>query len=184
MTQHRVIAEDSLSAMDEISKVLGNDAVILETKKNNGKIEILGSNNIQDVASSNAKKLKKKHGSFSHLFSNHKLEQENQNRKLNAIVNEEIKTSSDSNNHVKNTQKEYIDRQTFFEFTKKIDNLLKNSIISDVSDNDLSHHKSVSVELLKKGYSKEIITKFKDKILTEDKIDPELIFYHCLLFEV
>ena len=60
MTQHRVIAEDSLSAMDEISKVLGNDAVILETKKNNGKIEILGSNNIQDVASSNAKKLKKK----------------------------------------------------------------------------------------------------------------------------
>ena len=46
MTQHRVIAEDSLSAMDEISKVLGNDAVILETKKNNGKIEILGSNNI------------------------------------------------------------------------------------------------------------------------------------------
>jgi len=60
MTQHRVIAEDSLSAMDEISKVLGNDAVILETKKINGKIEILGSNNIQDVASSNAKKLKKK----------------------------------------------------------------------------------------------------------------------------
>ena len=60
MTQHRVIAEDSLSAMDEISKSLGNDAVILETKKINGKIEILGSNNIQDVASSNAKKLKKK----------------------------------------------------------------------------------------------------------------------------
>ena len=59
MTQHRVIAEDSLSAMDEISKVLGNDAVILETKKINGKIEILGSNNIQDVASSNAKKFKK-----------------------------------------------------------------------------------------------------------------------------
>jgi len=180
MTQHRVIAEDSLSAMDEISKVLGNDAVILETKKNNGKIEILGSNNIQDVASSNAKKIKKKQGSFSHLFSNHKLEQENQNRKLNTIVNEEIKKSSDSNNHVKNTQNEYIDRQTFLNFTKKIDNLLKNSIISDVNDNDLSHHKSVTFELLKKGYSKEIITKFKDKILTEDKIDPELIFYHCL----
>ena len=44
----------------------------------------------------------------------------------------------------------------------------------------MSHHKSVTFELLKKGYSKEIITKFKDKILTEDKIDPELIFYHCL----
>ena len=38
MTQHRVIAEDSLSAMDEISKVLGKDAVILKTQKVNGKI--------------------------------------------------------------------------------------------------------------------------------------------------
>jgi flagellar biosynthesis GTPase FlhF len=60
MTQHRVIAEDSLSAMDQISKILGKDAVILETNKVNGKIEILGSNNIQDIASSNAKKEKKK----------------------------------------------------------------------------------------------------------------------------
>ena len=42
--------------MDQISKILGKDAVILETNKVNGKIEILGSNNIQDVASSNAKK--------------------------------------------------------------------------------------------------------------------------------
>ena len=33
MTQHKVIAEDSLSAMDEISRVLGKDAVILDTKK-------------------------------------------------------------------------------------------------------------------------------------------------------
>ena len=57
MTQHKVIAEDSLSAMDEISKVLGKDAVILKTKKVNGKIEILGSNNIEDIASSNAKKI-------------------------------------------------------------------------------------------------------------------------------
>ena len=72
MTQHRVIAEDSLSAMDQISKILGKDAVILETNKVNGKIEILGSNNIQDIASSNAKKRKKEKSDFSHLFSNHK----------------------------------------------------------------------------------------------------------------
>ena len=31
MTQHKVIAEDSLSAMDEISKVLGKDAVSLNS---------------------------------------------------------------------------------------------------------------------------------------------------------
>ena len=42
MTQHKVIADDSLSAMDEITKVLGKDAVILNTHKVNGKIEIFG----------------------------------------------------------------------------------------------------------------------------------------------
>ena len=86
MTQHKVIAEDSLSAMDEISKVLGKDAVILKTKKVNGKIEILGSNNIEDIASSNAKKIIKQKSNFSHLFSNHNLEQGIQNRKLNNIL--------------------------------------------------------------------------------------------------
>ena len=59
MTQHKVIAEDSLSAMDEISRVLGKDAVILKTEKINGKIHILGSNNIEDLATSNAKKINK-----------------------------------------------------------------------------------------------------------------------------
>ena len=52
MTQHKVISEDSLSAMDEISKVLGKDAVILSTKKLNGKIEIIGSNDITDILKS------------------------------------------------------------------------------------------------------------------------------------
>ena len=69
MTQHKVIADDSLSAMDEISRVLGKEAVILNTQKVNGKIEILGSNNIEDIASSNAKKINKQKNDFSHLFS-------------------------------------------------------------------------------------------------------------------
>ena len=88
MTQHKVIAEDSLSAMDEISKVLGKNAVILETNKVNGKIEILGSNNIEDIASSNAKKIVKQKSNFSHLFSNHNLEQKIQNRKVDNILDE------------------------------------------------------------------------------------------------
>ena len=46
MTQHKVVADDSLSAMDEISRVLGKEAVILKTEKVNGKIEILGSNTV------------------------------------------------------------------------------------------------------------------------------------------
>ena len=92
MTQHKVIADDSLSAMDEISRVLGKDAVILKTQKINGKIEILGSNNIEDIASSNAKKINKKKNNFSHLFSNHNLEHDNKVRKFNTLVqNQNIK---------------------------------------------------------------------------------------------
>jgi flagellar biosynthesis GTPase FlhF len=33
MTQHKVLSDDSMTAMDEISRVLGQDAVILSTKK-------------------------------------------------------------------------------------------------------------------------------------------------------
>ena len=180
MTQHRVIAEDSLSAMDKISKVLGKDAVILETKKVNGKIEILGSNNIQDIASSNAKKINKQKSSFSHLFSNQKLEQENQRRELDSIVREEFEDKSQINKSNIKANTDYIDKKTFLEFTSKIENLLENTIISDLNDYNTSHHKSLTIELLKRGFSKKIISEFKDKILTEKKIDPELIFFHCL----
>ena len=55
MTQHKVISDDSMSAMDEISKVLGKDAVIISTKKNNGKIEIVGSNDIKHILKTNRK---------------------------------------------------------------------------------------------------------------------------------
>ena len=79
MTQHKVVADDSLSAMDEISRVLGKDAVKKKKKKINGKIEILGSNNIEDIASSNAKKINKRKNNFSHLFSNHNLENDTKN---------------------------------------------------------------------------------------------------------
>ena len=90
MTQHKVVAEDSLSAMDEISKVLGKDAVILKTQKINGKIEILGSNNIEDIASSNAKKIIKQNSNFSHLFSNQHLKKDNQSRKFNSILENKL----------------------------------------------------------------------------------------------
>ena len=158
MTQHKVIAEDSLSAMDEISKILGKNAVILETNKVNGKIEIIGSNSIQDVASSNAKKKNKQKSSFSHLFSNHKLEQGNQNRKLNSIVQEDFKDQTELNTSNIKVSNDHIDKNTFLEFTSKIENLLENTIISDLHDYGTSQHKSLTIELLKRGFSKKIIS--------------------------
>ena len=186
MTQHKVIADDSLSAMDEISRVLGKDAVILKTQKINGKIEILGSNNIEDIASSNAKKINKKKNNFSHLFSNHNLENDNKVRKINTILqNQNIKNDSRSQNfsEVKsdNLDKNFVDIETFKTFTTKIENLLKNMIISDIDDFNKDKNNSLTIELLKKGFSKKVISEFQEKIINNKEIeDLELFFYHHL----
>ena len=180
MTQHRVVAEDSLSAMDQISKILGKDAVILETNKVNGKIEILGSNNIQDIASSNAKKRKKEKSGFSHLFSNHKLEEGTQVRKLDSIVNEKKEEKSINNINQTNSNVGIVNHKTLIDFTKKMENLLENMIITDICDNEICNNQSFRIELLKKGFSKKIISEFKEKIMNSENIDPELIFFHCL----
>ena len=184
MTQHKVIADDSLSAMDEISRVLGNDAVILKTQKVNGKIEILGSNNIEDVASSNAKKINKKKNNFSHLFSNHNLKNDTNVRKFNTIIkNQNIKNDTNSQNlsalKDDNSDKNYIDVETFKTFTNKIENMLKNMIITDIDD--LNKNNSLTIDLLKKGFSKKVISQFQEKIINYKEIeDLELFFYHDL----
>ena len=186
MTQHKVIADDSLSAMDEISRVLGKDAVILKTQKVNGKIEILGSNNIEDIASSNAKKINNKKNNFSHLFSNHNLENDNKVRKFNTIIkNENIKNNTSSQNvsaiNNDNFDKNYVDVETFKTFTIKIENMLKNMIISDIDDFNKDKNNSLTIDLLKKGFSKKVISEFQEKIIDNKEIDDlELFFYHNL----
>ena len=181
MTHHKVIAEDSLSAMDEISKVLGKDAVILETKKINGKIEIVGSNNIEDIASSNAKR--KSHNqktNFSHLFSNHSLEQNITNNKLNSISEKVSDFEPDDIKDHKVSPTDYVNIETFKTFTNKIENLLQNMIISDLDNFNSEDHSSITISLLQKGYSKHIISEFKNIINKEVNLDPELVFYHSL----
>ena len=185
MTQHKVISEDSLSAMDEISKVLGKDAVILKTTKVNGKIEILGSNNIEDIASSNAKKIVKQKSNFSHLFSNHNLEQKIQNRKVNNILDEKKLNQNEHLENVVQTNIEdlnakYVDVKTFSQFTTKIEKLLKNMVVSDIDELYRSNNKSLTIELLKKGFSKNIIAEFQEQNLNKEDIDVELLFYHYL----
>ena len=151
MTQHKVVADDSLAAMDEISRVLGKDAVILKTQKVNGKIEIVGSNNIEDIASSNAKKMNKQKNSFVHLFSNHNLEKDNQIRKYNTIIqNQNIKEdiNSDKSSEIKcdDFDKNYVDMETFKIFTTKIENLLKNKNTKQ----SIFYHKIMNLISIKK----------------------------------
>ena len=186
MTQHKVIADDSLSAMDEISRVLGKEAVIIKTQRINGKIEILGSNNIEDIASSNAKRINKQKSNFSHLFSNHNLKKDQQNRHFSSIIenkNMETDIKSEKIDEYKNAKliNNFVDIETFSNFTNKIENLLKNMIVSDIDEFSNFKNKSLTIELLKKGFSKKIVSEFQEKIMNNEEIeDPELFFYHYL----
>lgn len=185
MTQHKVIAEDSLSAMDEISRVLGKDAVILKTEKINGKIHILGSNNIEDLATSNAKKMNKNKSNFSHLFSNKNLNQKTENRKIQSVIEKNNIKNNDNIANIQNektslSSKQFVDIETFKNFTNKIENLLENMILADMDTLNSYDNKSLTLTLLKKGYSKKIISEFQKDISIEEDIDRELTFYHYL----
>ena len=185
MTQHKVIAEDSLSAMDEISRVLGKDAVILKTEKINGKIHILGSNNIEDLATSNAKKINKNKSNFSHLFSNKNLNQKTESRKIQSVIEKNNFKNNDPVPYTENEtnslpSKQFVDIETFKNFTNKIENLLENMILADMDTLNSYDRKSLTLRLLKKGYSKKIISEFQKDIAIEENIDRELTFYHYL----
>ena len=185
MTQHKVIAEDSLSAMDEISRVLGKDAVILKTEKINGKIHILGSNNIEDLATSNAKKINKNKSNFSNLFSNQNLNQKTETRKIQSVIEKNnIKNNdqlSNSQNEIRNLPTtQYVDIKTFKNFTDKIENLLENMILADMDTLNSYDNRSLTLTLLKKGFSKKIISEFQKDISIKEDIDRELTFYHYL----
>ena len=93
-----------------------------------------------------------------------------------ALIN--LKNTTDVN--IKDLNSQYVDVKTFSKFTNKIENLLKNMIISDIDELYQSHDRSITIELLKKGFSKNIVSEFQEKINNQDDVDPELFFYHYL----
>ena len=119
-------------------------------------------------------------------FRNHNLENDNKVRKFNTIIkNENIKNNTSSQNvsaiNNDNFDKNYVDVETFKTFTIKIENMLKNMIISDIDDFNKDKNNSLTIDLLKKGFSKKVISEFQEKIIDNKEIeDLELFFYHHL----
>ena len=144
MTQHKVLSDDSMTAMDEIARVLGQDAVILSTKKIGEKIEIIGSNDIKDVLKSNKKNHKKTN--FKELFSKVPLSE----NKINPI----IKNKNDDKLLV---EQNFISATDFENFKHEIKSILDNSIITDLISLNSHIDNTNFIKLLKKGYSKKTI---------------------------
>ena len=148
MTQHKVLSDDSMTAMDEIARVLGQDAVILSTKKIGEKIEIIGSNDIKDILKSNKKNQKKPN--FKELFSNVPLSENKTDKKINPP----IKNKNDDKLLV---EQNLISTVDFENFKHEIKSILDNSIIADLTSLNSHIDDTNFIKLLKKGYSKKTI---------------------------
>ena len=179
MTQHKVISEDSLSAMDEISKVLGKDAVILSTKKLNGKIEIIGSNDITDILKSQKNtKISSEKLKFKELFTKQPIEQ---NKKKSYEKNNNVKKIENSPTEFtkinEESQKDNINFDIMNGFKSEIKTLLNNMIITDIDCVSNSLDKSLYLKLLRKGFSKQIINSAFKKLESLEMPKNEINFY-------
>ena len=148
MTQHKVLSDDSMTAMDEIARVLGQDAVILSTKKIGEKIEIIGSNDIKDILKSNKKNQKKPN--FKELFSNVPLSENNTDKKINPPI-------KNKNDDKLLDEKKSISIVDFENFKHEIKSILDKSIITDLASLNSHIDDTNFIKLLKKGYSKKTI---------------------------
>ena len=148
MTQHKVLSDDSMTAMDEIARVLGQDAVILSTKKIGQKIEIIGSNDIKDILKSSKKNQKKTN--FKELFSKTPLSKSVSNNNINTVIK--------NNNYEKlPVEQNFISKNDLEIFKCDIKSILNKSIITDL--NSLNNHIDDNnfIKLLNQGYSKKTI---------------------------
>ncbi|MAQ06755.1 MAG: hypothetical protein CMN50_03525 [SAR116 cluster bacterium] len=182
MTQHKVISEDSLSAMDEISKVLGKDAVILSTKKLNGKIEIIGSNDITDILKSQKNtKISSEKLKFKELFTKQPIEQ---NKKKSYEKNNNVKKIENSPTEFtkinEESQKDNINFDIMNGFKSEIKTLLNNMIITDIDCVSNSLDKSLYLKLLRKGFSKQIINSTFKKLESLEMPKNEINFYKLI----
>ncbi len=173
MTQHKVISEDSMTAMDEISKVLGNEAVILSTKKSNGKIEIIGSNDIKDVLKSKKLKTKSFKPSFQDLFTKEPLKKDEKLFEKKIKSEKEILVNTDDKGHI-------LIKKELEHFKTEIQNLFRNMIITDENSISNSYDKSIFLKLIKKGFSKEIINSIFFELEEVQKSKTEVNFYKQL----
>ena len=175
MTQHKVISEDSLSAMDEISKVLGKEAVILSTKKINGKIEIIGSNDIKDVLKSKKTNKTIKKINFQDLFSKHPIKKNEDQPVDNSKKNDQEKLLISEN---KINDHNY--KVEFEDFKNELHNLFKNMVITDINSVSNNYDKSCFMKLMRQGFTKNIINSIFLKLDNLDFPKTEINFYKQL----
>ena len=171
MTQHKVLSDDSMTAMDEIARVLGQDAVILSTKKIGQKIEIIGSNDIKDILKSSKKNQKKP--DFKELFSKAPLSKNISNDSMNTVI-------KNINNEKLTVEENFVSKKDLEIFKCEIKSILNESIITDL--NSLNNHIDDNnfIKLLNEGYSKKTINSIFENLNKKETSRSINNFYNFL----
>jgi len=171
MTQHKVLSDDSMTAMDEIARVLGQDAVILSTKKIGQKIEIIGSNDIKDILKSSKKNQKKP--DFKELFSKAPLSKNISNNSINTLI-------KNNDNEKLSVEENFVSKKDLEIFKHEIKSILNESIITDL--NSLNNHIDDNnfIKLLNEGYSKKTINSIFENLNKKETSRSINNFYNFL----
>ena len=171
MTQHKVLSDDSMTAMDEIARVLGQDAVILSTKKIGQKIEIIGSNDIKDILKSSKKNQKKP--DFKELFSKAPLSKNISKDSISTVI-------KNDNNEKLTVEENFISKKDLEIFKYEIKSILNESIITDL--NSLNNHIDDNnfIKLLNEGYSKKTINSIFENLNKKETSRSINNFYNVL----
>ena len=166
-------AKDTASAMEKVVRELGEDCVILSTKKVNGQVSITASNS-KKAKDAVKKRYDKKKFANIYKFNSGKLDIKN-----NIINNPQKKISEDktSSSSFLNINYKDIIKEEMSILLEKIDKKLENIYITD---NYKNYNFSNFLKLKQVGFSNKILEKFLDKNLDNSYEESRVNFFRKL----
>ena len=155
MTTYKFLASDSASAMEEVVKKLGPDALIISTSKRGNKVEIEATNNL-----SNHQKQKDNTGNFSDILHSKIdfLREKQRNRIYNKTSNDYDAGNTGTTLVNQNQSSEMVKVR---EQIKDLQNMLSGMVITDEKGLNEQTGNSVSLKLRKLEFTPEIVSSLK-----------------------
>ena len=155
MTTYKFLASDSASAMEEVVKKLGPDALIISTSKRGNKVEIEATNDL-----SNHQKQKDITGNFSDvLHSKIDFLREKQRNRIYNKTSNDYGAGNTGTNLVNQNQSSEMAKVR--EQIKDLQNMLSGMVITDEKGLNEQTGNSVSLKLRKLEFTPEIVSSLK-----------------------
>ena len=155
MTTYKFLASDSASAMEEVVKKLGPDALIISTSRKGSKVEIEATNNFSDQ-----QKQKDIQGNFSDvLHSKIDFLREKQKNRIYSRESNDFRASDSRNSPINQNQSSEMVKVR--EQIKHLQNMLSGMVITDEKGLNEKTGSAVSLKLRKLEFAPEIVASLK-----------------------